>query len=301
MTGQRRGRALLAAGAATAAAQHQIDFDAAATPPRRMTAPQRAALARLADEARPWRRRNYRGTEVDVRGGLALATGLLVAAARTGTGAEAAGGVAAIGAACAAGLADDMAEDSSARGLRGHLRELRRGRVTTGMAKLLAITAGAAAFAWPRQLGQRPAGGRRRTIARLWQAGVDTALVAGAANLANLLDLRPGRALKAAGVPAAMLAARGGDGSDLAAGVVGAALAAAPDDLGERTMLGDSGANALGAAVGIAAVRGLRPTRRALAAAAVAALILASEKVSFTRVIAVVPPLRWLDNLGRMG
>jgi hypothetical protein len=134
---------------------------------------------------------------------------------------------------------------------------------------------------------------------RLTQAVVDVALVAGAANLANLLDLRPGRAIKAAAVPAAVLAAGAGDGSELAAGALSAILATAPDDLGERVMLGDSGANALGAAVGVAAARSLSPARRALAAAAVAGLILISEKVSFTRVVAQIPALAWLDALGR--
>jgi UDP-N-acetylmuramyl pentapeptide phosphotransferase/UDP-N-acetylglucosamine-1-phosphate transferase len=283
----------LAAGAATRAAANQIDG-----PP--------------ADVPQAWRRVNYRGRPVDIRGGLALATGLLAAAARPrpAPSPEAAwGAVAAIGVAAAAGWLDDLADDKSARGLRGHLGALRRGQLTTGLAKLVAITAGAAVFAGQRHFtgawrgaggpGARGLGRWRRWAGGLWRAGVDTALVAGAANLANLLDLRPGRSLKAAGASAALLAAGRGGGSDLAAGTLAAALAAAPADLAERAMLGDAGANALGAAVGVAAARSLRPSRRALAAATVAGLILASEKVSFSRVIAATPGLRWLDQLGR--
>jgi hypothetical protein len=72
-----------------------------------------------------------------------------------------------------------------------------------------------------------------------------------------------------------------------------------PDDLGERVMLGDCGANALGALLGLrlAALPG-RGSRAALLGAVVA-LTLASEKVSFTQVIEATPGLRELDRLGR--
>jgi hypothetical protein len=64
-------------------------------------------------------------------------------------------------------------------------------------------------------------------------------------------------------------------------------------------MLGDCGANAVGALLGLrlAAVPG-RPAR-ARALAVVVGLTLASERVSFTRVIEATPVLRDLDRLGR--
>ena len=79
---------------------------------------------------------------------------------------------------------------------------------------------------------------------------------------------------------------------------LGAALALLPEDLGERAMLGDAGANALGAMLGGAATGLPRPARIALLAG-IAALTAASEKVSFTKVIERTPALRWLDMLGR--
>ena len=80
---------------------------------------------------------------------------------------------------------------------------------------------------------------------------------------------------------------------------LGAALALLPEDLGERTMLGDAGANALGAMLGAAAASCLpRPARVALLAGMIA-LTVASEKISFTKVIERTPPLRRLDMLGR--
>lgn len=122
---------------------------------------------------------------------------------------------------------------------------------------------------------------------------MDTALIAGTANFTNLCDLRPGRAAKVTLVLAAGLL-RGG-----AAPVLGAAAGCLPSDLGEKSMLGDCGANALGAAVGTVAAAGLpRPVKLA-ALLAVIGLNLASERVSFTAVIDRTPVLRWLDQLGR--
>ncbi len=71
-----------------------------------------------------------------------------------------------------------------------------------------------------------------------------------------------------------------------------------PEDLGERAMLGDCGANALGAMLGAAAVGLPRPARITLLAG-ITGLTAASEKVSFTKVIERTPPLRRLDMLGR--
>ncbi len=64
-------------------------------------------------------------------------------------------------------------------------------------------------------------------------------------------------------------------------------------------MLGDAGANALGALLGVAAVAGLRRPSRLVVLGTVAALTAASEKVSFTKVIAGNPALHRLDMLGR--
>jgi hypothetical protein len=138
---------------------------------------------------------------------------------------------------------------------------------------------------------------RDRGPGALADAILTTGLVAGTANLINLLDLRPGRAGKAGALVAA--ATLGGPAGGLVAGPLGATLAALPEDLGERIMLGDCGANALGALLGLrlASIPGRAP--RAGLLAGVVALTLASEKVSFTKVIEATPGLRDLDRLGR--
>ena len=124
---------------------------------------------------------------------------------------------------------------------------------------------------------------------------INAGLVAGGANLLNLFDLRPGRAIKVAVASGAMI---GAAGQDSVAAPLAAALALLPEDLGERAMLGDAGANALGAMLGASAA-GLSRTGRIALLAGIVGLTAASEKVSFTKVIERTPPLRWLDMLGR--
>jgi len=188
------------------------------------------------------------------------------------------------------GLVDDVAGSGADRGFRGHVAALSRGRLTTGGLKLVGGAALAAAVVGP------VAGG---SLSRLVS---DAALVALAANLGNLFDRAPGRTIKAGGL--AFLALALGTACDPhlapAAVVVGAALGLLADDLHEHLMLGDAGANALGAVLGLGTVLACAPATRSRALAAAAALNLAAEVVSFTRVIDAVPPLRALDRLGRL-
>jgi hypothetical protein len=262
----------------------------------------------------PWRRTNYAGRPVTLLGGPALAlaaTASAVAGAPAGTRAAAAlvGTVSGL-----VGGYDDLAgarpEQARDKGLAGHLRALRAGRVSAGAVKVAGIGAAAAVAAL---LYKGPAAGSQASLRSAWDpaagplhrlttladAVLTTGLVAGTANLVNLLDLRPGRAAKAAALAAA--AGLGSRSGALVAGPLGASLAVLPADLGERVMLGDCGANAVGALLGLrlAAVPG-RPAR-AGALAAVVGLTLASERVSFTRVIEATPVLRELDRLGRRG
>ncbi|HET7761771.1 MAG TPA: hypothetical protein VFL46_05370, partial [Phycicoccus sp.] len=123
-------------------------------------------------------------------------------------------------------------------------------------------------------------------------------VVAGAANLANLLDLRAGRALKAT-VLAALPVLASAEGGPTAAAAVGAALGVIGPDLAGRSMLGDTGANAAGALLGTALVSRAGRRGRLAALAVLAALTLASERVSFTAVIESTPGLRELDAWGR--
>nr|WP_245529041.1 hypothetical protein [Beutenbergia cavernae] len=251
---------------------------------------------------RRWARTNYAGGEVSLLGGLALAAGAGAAAASVG-GRPGVAGTLAAAAGGGFGALDDLVEDpaeSSTKGLRGHLGALARGRVTTGGAKLLGISAASiVAAAIATRGGLRDASTRPMAV-RALDVATSGALVAGTANLLNLLDLRPGRALKAAALAATPVALTNGPGAELAAGVVGSSLAALPTDLAETTMLGDTGANAVGAVLGTSLALTRSPWLRGAALAGVVALTLASERVSFSRVIARTPVLREADAWGRL-
>jgi hypothetical protein len=241
----------------------------------------------------PWRRTNYAGRPVSLLGGPALAasataTAVLGAPAGTRLAAALVGSVSGV-----VGAYDDLAgarpEQAADKGFAGHLAALREGRVSAGAVKVAGIGAAAMAAALLTR-GSRGAG-------VLADGVLTTGLVAGTANLLNLLDLRPGRAGKAAAIAAT--AGLGGPAGGLIAGPLGATLEVLPFDLGERVMLGDCGANSVGALIGLrmAQIPGRGP--RAALLAGIVGLTLASEKVSFTRVIEATPGLRELDRLGR--
>ncbi|GAA2102547.1 hypothetical protein GCM10009841_19090 [Microlunatus panaciterrae] len=183
------------------------------------------------------------------------------------------------------GAVDDLHGSAQAKGFRGHLGALAQGRVTSGLIKIVGVGASA--------LLSSVLHARSLRSTSPTDVVLNTALIAGTANLVNLLDLRPGRAAKVVTLLGAGLA---GSGS---APVVGAALGSLPTDLAARSMLGDCGANALGAGLGSAAATRLPRWARALTLAGVVGLNLASEKVSFTAVIDRSPLLRRFDDWGR--
>jgi hypothetical protein len=168
----------------------------------------------------------------------------------------------AVAAVAALGLADDLWSGEE-RGFRGHLGRRR----TTGVLKLLGIP----------------------LVGLLATRRVSGALLVGlAANFLNQLDTRPGRALKAY-----LLAA------PLAGAPVGAAVILAPYDLREMAMLGDSGANALGAMLGLSSVSRLTERGRWVAIGALAGLTALGETRSLGELIERTPLLRRVDALGR--
>jgi UDP-GlcNAc:undecaprenyl-phosphate GlcNAc-1-phosphate transferase len=239
-------------------------------------AAQRALTAHPPAGAARWQRTNHRGAEVSLLSGPALAVGASAAADLPALAAAVAG----LGAGLV-GAYDDAYDrarpDASAKGFRGHLGALRHGRLTGGGVKVLGIGATGLLACFLR-------GDRGR------DALVGGAVVAASANLLNLLDLRPGRALKAGALAALALGQ---------AGPAGAAAALLPGDLRERTMLGDAGANALGAVLGLSLVA-RHPDRTGRALSVLVVATAASEVVSYSRVIDAVPPLRWWDRVGRL-
>jgi len=245
-----------------------------------------------------WQRTNHHGAQVTLAAGPATAAGavgsVLLTARNDHQAMRIPAAVAGMGA-MALGLLDDLCGSGQSRGLRGHLGSLSRGELTTGAVKIAGIgLAGLlSAAACPPTTTTRRAGRVKRLVGVL--AG--GAAIAGHANVVNLFDLRPGRAGKV--VLAHLPLAWGRRGVPVAA-AVGAAAAALPDDLGERAMLGDTGANTLGALVGVSLVAREGTGARMVHLGTLVALTLASERISFSDVIRRSTPLRALDELGRV-
>jgi UDP-GlcNAc:undecaprenyl-phosphate/decaprenyl-phosphate GlcNAc-1-phosphate transferase len=271
MGGWRRAAVAAAAALVAAAVARKVTDHLAAEPP---------------GGARRWERENHRGRTVTLAAGAGTAAGTAAGIALTPglpPRVRAAGALAAT-AAGAAGLYDDLAGSTTSKGLRGHLAALARGEVTSGSVKIGVL--GAAGLVASTLVSDNAL-----------DAVVGGAAVAGHANLLNLFDLRPGRAIKVSLLHAPVVLA--GPAAPAAAAGLGAAAAVLPGDLAERTMLGDAGANPLGAVLGLALVAREGRVARLVHLAVVTALTLASEKVSFTAVIAKTPILRELDELGR--
>jgi len=190
------------------------------------------------------------------------------------------------------GFLDDAlgrGEDFEApRGWRGHWAALRAGSLSTGAIKAIGALALAAYVVSGRGLED-------------WRYLADVALLILATNLFNLLDLRPGRAEKGLlllGV-GLCLGAWTWWPLELLGIFVGPVIVGAWLTLGERAMLGDTGSNLIGAVAGVWLLTTLGADARLVALVAVAALTVYGEIRSISATIDSVPPLRWLDSLGR--
>ena len=248
---------------------------------------------------RGWVRPNYRGAELPFPAGVALVVSAVLALAPLGLlEALATAPVLAPGTAEALayvlgvallGLIDDVVgARSEARGLRGHARALAAGRLSTGVLK----AGGSLALALFVLAGEG--------LGPLAYA-VSVLLLVLVTNFFNLLDLRPGRSIKALVLLGAGLTLAIGDFASIwVLGVfLGPILVLGPLDLREHAMLGDTGSNAVGAVAGLWLVLAL-PTPAQVAALVLVALATAYGEVrSISALIERTPGLRALDSLGR--
>jgi UDP-GlcNAc:undecaprenyl-phosphate/decaprenyl-phosphate GlcNAc-1-phosphate transferase len=254
------------------------------------------ALARKRVEAPPTRleRTNYRGSIVPaVLGGPIVVAGLATAAAAgvwltVRSSEEHRVSLSCVILLLVMGLAgswDDTRGDEQPRGFGGHLGAFAGGGITGGIVKLGAgLVSGLAAAL---------------LISDGWGIVTTTLLIAASANLVNLFDRAPGRAAKVAALLFLPGLVWAGDFAVAAAGTVGALAGVVGLDLGERAMLGDAGANPLGALAGFGLALVLPPGWAWFVVGLLIALNLASEKWSFSRAIEKRPWLARLDHLGR--
>ncbi|MDP9228536.1 MAG: hypothetical protein M3M99_05715 [Actinomycetota bacterium] len=191
------------------------------------------------------------------------------------------------------GLLDDAVgrgeQADSDRGWRGHARALLSGRLSTGVIKAVGTLA-LAAYA--------TSGLGRESLDYI----VDLALLLLATNLANLLDLRPGRAEKALLLVGAGLCIGYWtlEPVELLGLFLGPVAVGAWFTLRERAMLGDTGSNLVGALIGILLVTTLSDPGRIVALGVLAALTVYGEFRSISSAIERVPLLKQLDSLGRV-
>lgn len=185
------------------------------------------------------------------------------------------------------GLIDDVWGSRAVTGLKGHFMCLLKGQITTGALK--AVAGGVVA------LFLAAAGGPWELIP------VNAAVIALSVNAINLLDLRPGRAGKVflAITLVLIIALPHKPQLILLAAVAGGLLAYLPYDLKARAMMGDTGANSLGAALGLTAVWVLDTPVKIVYLIILIAFHLFAEKYSLTRVISDNRLLDYLDRLGR--
>lgn len=253
-------------------------------------------------------RENYRGAEVAFPAGIAIVAAALAALVPLAlldelTGADIfttpdaavgvglAGIVAYVLGVALLGLLDDLVGSGAAtpRGWRGHARATLRGGFSTGALKAVG-TLGLALF----------------VLAGVGlEAGeylLAVAVLVLATNLFNLLDLRPGRSIKALALLGAGLTIGSLEVEPLwALGLfVGPILALAPVDLREEGMLGDTGSNAVGAVAGLWLVLTLSTVAQAIVLALIVAATAYGEFRSISALIERTPGLRHLDSLGRM-
>lgn len=188
------------------------------------------------------------------------------------------------------GLLDDLLGSRENRGLKGHFGALFGGKLTTGALKGIGGGIGALFFSLI-SLPGRP----------WWEILTAALLVALTANTINLVDLRPGRAIKVFYLWFLILLGFywGHVSLILLAPLAGGLIAFAPADLKARVMLGDTGANLLGAALGMASVWMMTFSTQLAVVIFLILLHLFTEKYSLTMIIERNRFLRFLDNLGR--
>lgn len=186
------------------------------------------------------------------------------------------------------GMIDDIFGSRADSGLKGHLKKMLRGELTTGGLKFIAGGIMSLVVAI--------------VISNHWLEVITNTLVMGlSVNAINLLDLRPGRAGKGFLVAAVILLLASWPAKHLVWCVItaGALLAYLPSDLKARAMMGDTGSNALGASIGITSVLVLPENYKIGYLIFLIAFHIFTEKYSLTKVIERNKVLNFLDQLGR--
>lgn len=187
------------------------------------------------------------------------------------------------------GLLDDSLSQKGIKGLQGHLDYFfREGCLSTGLLKALGGVSTALFVSW-------------LLSGDLYLFFLNSLLLCLSTNALNLLDLRPGRAGKAFLLVMFITLWHSSRAAPLflLTAVLGSVLAYLPADLQGQAMLGDTGANLLGASLGMAQLWSFSPRLKVTVVLLLIGLHVFCEAFSLSKIIAAIPFLEFLDGIGR--
>lgn len=186
-----------------------------------------------------------------------------------------------------AGILDDIIGNRNVSGLKGHFKSLLNGKLTTGGFK--ALFGGFIGLVISIPISKN-----------IYDIVINTLIIALSTNLMNLLDLRPGRAIKGYLVISIVLLFTLGEYTrNLLLLILPNVVAYFNQDLKAKAMMGDTGSNVLGISIGILFVMGYSLKVRLIWLAFLIFIHILTEKYSLTKIIENNKFLNFIDKLGR--
>ena len=186
-----------------------------------------------------------------------------------------------------AGILDDIIGNRDVSGLKGHFKSLLNGKLTTGGFK--ALFGGFIGLEISIAISKN-----------IYDIVINTLIIALSTNLMNLLDLRPGRAIKGYLVISIVLLFTLGEYTrNLLLLIFPNVIAYFNQDLKAKAMMGDTGSNVLGISIGILFVMGYPLKVRLIWLAFLIFIHILTEKYSLTKIIENNKFLNFIDKLGR--
>jgi len=186
-----------------------------------------------------------------------------------------------------AGVLDDIIGNRDVSGLKGHFKSLLKGNLTTGGFKALfgGFVGVIISIAVSKNIGD---------------IIINTLIIALSTNLMNLLDLRPGRAIKVyISISVVLFLTLTGYIKSLILLIVPNVLAYFNYDLKAKAMMGDTGSNVLGISIGMLVVMGYSIKVRIGWLVFLVFIHILTEKYSLTKIIEKNKFLNFIDKLGR--
>ncbi|MGB9779425.1 UDP-N-acetylmuramyl pentapeptide phosphotransferase [Caldanaerobacter sp.] len=187
------------------------------------------------------------------------------------------------------GFIDDIIGDTKVKGLKGHLSSLLKMKPTTGSLKALGGLL-IAAFVSCEIAG-----------IGLIELVIDSLIIALFTNLLNLFDLRPGRCAKVFLLLSVLFLLVGRGKPEFLFILFVIVLVYMPEDLKARVMMGDTGSNVLGMALGISSILLFDFYGKLAILLLLIMFHLFTERYSLTALIEKNKFLNYLDMLGRRG